>query len=1494
MSYDVSDEVNSDIDQLSEKAKGAAKGVAKNTAKSAAKSVTRKVAKKGTKAAGKIGSKAVIKSSKMAGAAVKTGGRLAVAATNSVIAFVAAFWIPIAIILAIVAGIYLVFNITDIVIKETNYNEPAEDGSYQTEVDSGALEDEISLLYYLRYAEDGYFYTVDDATEIKQGDNQQLVTDFAQREEMFKVSPSTIMLLDNMLNQSGKLPEQFIKPVYNTCSKAIIDGDTDFSSKCETLPLVIDNDMQVMSTKYDLINEQKGGLLPNDLPENYMDNVYVKTNELTEGIWDWGLAPIFHYKSYEEESKVTNYLITDISIYDPSTRKSRKMKYSDYANNASLTSEYSEQYVQYSSGFELKHGELYDDAQDTEASDRIPETVTKHGIDSVASYVGNLSLPFTTNYEFVDKFEVIDFVEKEFVGKSIPSDYGDPNYEICSNVVSESASGCSLDGGGWFKYANYEEERTPTQQESDSCRRDATSQNENHDPTLPQEIFDQEKYNKCISDIDKKPGWAFCDSGNCSQDSGDTFRETRDKDGYANLFYSKWTEKLAFSKSGALETVLPIYESNIDDGEITGTKYLEDYIDNYQVYSDYKYTLESGFKCVGGPDVGLLEAYDTLESAYTRIEDMGISSNPGVFFNTTSSDNVPDPSFCLNNEIAVSINNTSMEKFYFDDMSYAQKALIASMLDLTIDDVEGDDTGFIGSTSDVTGLFYKGVGVSTDNISETQQSVYGDANKSVYDLIVKEAATYGVDSRLLLNIVALASGGDDNTNIGNDCMNDINGCGLSGIRIWEDLDRIAVQNFDTGENESFIVENRVTDAALQFGAHPKRITSETLSDPEFNIKISAAYLQYLTNKYRDNMAIVIEAFHIGEENMYNVLKINEKKTDFGINSAIGKKDNLEWTRERGSVSNIKKEYLESILSAYPLSFSKVKYPKKATFFERKDYKYWDFSALRIDANFKEATSGELAEQRLFEKISELSEEELREIWDYAFMNQKNYDIGKYSIVDGIDGLNNPEFATHSIIDMDSYDRTVLIQAIFAFNDGVAVDELNDLTEMQWKSKIMNTFMNSGSKEWKVKYNMDEYFPNGLIDKSPTKGDIQISNYGYVDHDENDERIFNDSINIKTESGSDVDLLSISKGEVVALSNEDTPDLGKYITINYNPEGVCDDTNEGNDGCFTEVTFFNLASTDLNVGDIVETEDVIGKVNGSTGVYSAHLLINGMEEDFGNVLDSIQEKIEELLFDYEAMTTNAKQNEDILKELQILYDSGAFDDWNNCNQMVKPIDSATRFTTGSWKYGGNTGGGHQAMDIGGQIQTQNLFGTPINAVCDAVVTNYGDNNPDEVQDPSYNNRIWYMFNMNGMTYGLKVSHIKQGGVTDAAKSVIVGQGETVALVGKSGATWPHAHLELFRIGEMSMKEAVGNYLENPDVHWGAGWGISNGVVTMNTVCEMINNPATQGACRERPECFFGWIDGNKSPWDIKSWQVPLSGGSNVNSCAGYKFDKSYSN
>ena len=278
MSYDVSDEVNSDIDQLSEKAKGAAKGVAKNTAKSAAKSVTRKVAKKGTKAAGKIGSKAVIKSSKMAGAAVKTGGRLAVAATNSVIAFVAAFWIPIAIILAIVAGIYLVFNITDIVIKETNYNEPAEDGSYQTEVDSGALEDEISLLYYLRYAEDGYFYTVDDATEIKQGDNQQLVTDFAQREEMFKVSPSTIMLLDNMLNQSGKLPEQFIKPVYNTCSKAIIDGDTDFSSKCETLPLVIDNDMQVMSTKYDLINEQKGGLLPNDLPENYMDNVYVKTD----------------------------------------------------------------------------------------------------------------------------------------------------------------------------------------------------------------------------------------------------------------------------------------------------------------------------------------------------------------------------------------------------------------------------------------------------------------------------------------------------------------------------------------------------------------------------------------------------------------------------------------------------------------------------------------------------------------------------------------------------------------------------------------------------------------------------------------------------------------------------------------------------------------------------------------------------------------------------------------------------------------------------------------------------------------------------------------------------------------------------------------------------------------------------------------------------------------------------------------------------------------
>lgn len=203
---------------------------------------------------------------------------------------------------------------------DASYNEPATNGTYSENTEnidikdagkSGTLENSVMLLFYTKYSNQSYYYTIDDKNTIHQASSNMKVKDFEGRDSMFALNPGALYILDKYLNEGVINPSQFIRPIYNTCSTG-----EEKSGMCEMKDLVNeDGKLVVDSVKY---KEQD-------------DNTYVKVeNETEKGIWNWGLAPILHYKKFDQESQVQNYHVDSFEIFDRKSGDVRTISYSDY------------------------------------------------------------------------------------------------------------------------------------------------------------------------------------------------------------------------------------------------------------------------------------------------------------------------------------------------------------------------------------------------------------------------------------------------------------------------------------------------------------------------------------------------------------------------------------------------------------------------------------------------------------------------------------------------------------------------------------------------------------------------------------------------------------------------------------------------------------------------------------------------------------------------------------------------------------------------------------------------------------------------------------------------------------------------------------------------------------------------------------------------------------------------------------------------------------
>lgn len=289
-----------------------------------------------------------------------------------------------------------------------------------------SLGNDIAGIFYTKYAKSGYYYTLDDNSTVIQGDLTGQIVDFEGRESMFLLSPQMLMALDLGLNGGYKLPEQFVKPVYNSC---MVNGEKQSTTGyCTLLALADDKSLLVQGAAYEEKYYSATDTKPEGVNSSYVGNLYVKTGAQTASVTDWGLAPVFHYKTFTEDSKVTNYAITEVQIYNRDTKKVETKLYSELT--AAQKADYPVPVKEFG----------YGNAEDV--SKQLPAPSTKYAIDNVVSFLGTIKEDVVQSWVPQGKFKQVSYIDKEILSAATEEDFANVGVlkRVCKGTTCYSAT----------------------------------------------------------------------------------------------------------------------------------------------------------------------------------------------------------------------------------------------------------------------------------------------------------------------------------------------------------------------------------------------------------------------------------------------------------------------------------------------------------------------------------------------------------------------------------------------------------------------------------------------------------------------------------------------------------------------------------------------------------------------------------------------------------------------------------------------------------------------------------------------------------------------------------------------------------------------------------------------------------------------------------------------------------------------------------------------
>lgn len=178
-------------------------------------------------------------------------------------------------------------------------------------------------------------------------------------------------------------------------------------------------------------------------------------------------------------------------------------------------------------------------------------------------------------------------------------------------------------------------------------------------------------------------------------------------------------------------------------------------------------------------------------------------------------------------------------------------------------------------------------------------------------------------------------------------------------------------------------------------------------------------------------------------------------------------------------------------------------------------------------------------------------------------------------------------------------------------------------------------------------------------------------------------------------------------------------------------------------------------------------------------------------------------------------------------------------------FIKPIKGNEYvYSAGTWAY--PQGGLHRGVDFGTFGQGKEVV-APANGIIvwafEGCPSPDGNNYPNSCGIPlGGGNNVLFVCEVDGIAYAMPMYHLQSVFVKEGQ---VVTQGQTIGLSGNSGnSTGPHLHIEIIKIGAMSLDAAVVKFNERADFTFGAGWG-------------MDPKPCGDAPCRLRPEIY--WLD-----------------------------------
>ena len=184
-------------------------------------------------------------------------------------------------------------------------------------------------------------------------------------------------------------------------------------------------------------------------------------------------------------------------------------------------------------------------------------------------------------------------------------------------------------------------------------------------------------------------------------------------------------------------------------------------------------------------------------------------------------------------------------------------------------------------------------------------------------------------------------------------------------------------------------------------------------------------------------------------------------------------------------------------------------------------------------------------------------------------------------------------------------------------------------------------------------------------------------------------------------------------------------------------------------------------------------------------------------------------------------------------------SGGSSKPSGSSSFIAPLQYGWHYEAGTWAY--PSGGGHMGMDF----STGNTMNIPVVAPADGIIlhtySGCGNGYSSCGVPIGGGNNVLLLTKLGNTIYAMPFYHLNSVAVSVGSK---VSQGQVMGYSGNSGwSTGPHTHVEVIRVGNMSMSQAVAQFNSTSDLTFGTGWN--------------ANAPKACGTapCRERPESYW---------------------------------------